>query len=375
MENELLNIKNNAVSLILDAKDLEELEEIKLQFLGRSGQLTLAIKELPRIDAERRKEVGILANEVKETIEDAINDKEQNLKHSNIRDAIQKIDITKPGIRPPLGHLHLITQAISEITDIFEKIGFKRVRYPEVEWDWYVFGALNFPEGHPARDDWETFFTDSAPHPKFGQMLLAPHTSGGQIREMERTAAKLKELARERSETGADVRNQFKNIAARQNNEIKIKMLNIAKTYRRQSDVSHTPMFHQFETLVVGENISITDLKGTLEYFVKSYFGENRKSRIRPYHFQFTEPSFETDVSCGVCLGRGCKLCKEGWLEMGGAGMVHPNVLKNAGIDPNKYSGFASGWGVERVLMMKEGIEIDDLRLLYSNKLEFLEQF
>ena len=152
-------------------------------------------------------------------------------------------------------------------------------------------------------------------------------------------------------------------------------MLNIAKTYRRQSDVSHTPMFHQFEGLVVGENIAISDLKGTLNYFVKSYFGENRKSRIRPYHFQFTEPSFEVDITCGVCLGKGCRLCKEGWLELGGAGMVHPNVLRAGKVDPEKYTGFAFGWGVERVLMMKDGIKIDDLRILYSNDLDFLKQF
>ena len=158
-------------------------------------------------------------------------------------------------------------------------------------------------------------------------------------------------------------------------NKPPIKMLNIAKCYRRQSDISHTPMFHQFEGLAVDKNLSIVNLKGVLDYFVKSYFGEKRNARIRPYHFEFTEPSFEVDVSCGVCLGAGCKLCKEGWLEMGGAGMVHPNVLKNSGIDPKEYNGFAFGWGVERVLMMKEGIEIDDLRLLYNNKLEFLEQF
>ncbi len=344
MENELINIKNNAVSLILDTDNLEDLEQIKLQFLGKSGQLTLAMKELPKIEAEKRKEIGILANEVKETIEQTIKDKEQALKHGAIRSHIEKIDITNPGIKPPLGHLHLITQAISEITTIFERIGFTRVRYPEVEWDWYAFEALNFPKDHPARDDWETFFIDTPPHPKYGPMLLTPHTSSGQIREMEESKPP-------------------------------IKMLNIAKCYRRQSDVSHTPMFHQFEGLAVNTDLSITNLKGVLDYFVKTYFGENRKLRIRPYHFEFTEPSFEVDVTCGVCLGRGCKLCKEGWLEMGGAGMVHPNVLKNCKIDPGKYNGFAFGWGVERVLMMKEGIEIDDLRLLYSNKLEFLEQF
>lgn len=344
MENELLNIKNNAMSLILDTNKLEELEEIKLQFLGRSGQLTLAIKELPKIDPEKRKEVGMLANEVKESIENAIEQQELRIKNQESGKRMRKIDVSNPGIRPPLGHLHLITQAIAEITTIFERIGFSRVRYPEVEWDWYAFEALNFPKDHPARDDWETFFIDSEPNSKYGPMLLTPHTSSGQIREM-------------------------------QKHNPPIKMLNIAKCYRRQSDVSHTPMFHQFEGLAIDTNLSIVNLKGVLDYFVKSYFGPERKLRIRPYHFEFTEPSFEVDVSCGVCNGQGCKLCKEGWLEMGGAGMVHPNVLTNCKIDPAKYNGFAFGWGVERVLMMKEGIEIDDLRLLYSNKLEFLEQF
>lgn len=352
MDNELINIKNNALSLILDSQTLDDLEEIKLQFLGRSGQLTQAIKKFPKIAPSDKKEIGMLANEVKLTIERAISDKENQLKISSIRQKIEKIDITNPGIKPPVGHLHLITQAITEITEIFERIGFIRVRYPEVEWDWYAFEALNFPKDHPARDDWETFFVDANPSPKYGPMLLTPHTSSGQIREM---------ISAVKSATGREIP--------------PIKMLNIAKCYRRQSDVSHTPMFHQFEGLAVNEDLSIVNLKGVLDYFVKSYFGENRKSRIRPYHFEFTEPSFEVDVTCGVCDGKGCRLCKEGWLEMGGAGMVHPNVLTNTGIDPKKYNGFAFGWGVERVLMMKEGIEIDDLRLLYSNKLEFLEQF
>ncbi|MCL5970351.1 MAG: phenylalanine--tRNA ligase subunit alpha, partial [Patescibacteria group bacterium] len=247
-------------------------------------------------------------------------------------------------VLPALGHLHLVTQAIDEITGIFEHIGFTRVRYPEIEWDWYSFTALNFPPNHPARDDWETFFIKHNPNPKYGSMLLTPHTSSGQIREMERKKPP-------------------------------IRMLNIAKTYRRQSDVSHVPMFHQFEGLVVDKGVAITHLKGTLDYFVKSYFGADRKSRIRPYHFQFTEPSFEVDVTCGVCKGKGCRVCKEGWLELGGAGMVHPNVLKNGGIDPVVYTGFAFGFGPERCLMMKEGIKIDDLRLIYSNNLDFLEQF
>jgi len=345
MEEELIGIKNTALSFILEAEDLENLEETKLQFLGRSGKLTLALKEIIKVPVEKRKEFGLLANEVKQTIEDAIEIQKSKLKTQKLGKIVGKIDVTNPGIKPLLGHLHLVTQAIEEITNIFEKISFEKLRYPEVEWDWYVFEALNFPDNHPARDDWETFFIKGNADPKKGPMLLAPHTSGGQIREMERKQ------------------------------KPPIRMLNIAKCYRRQSDISHSPMFHQFEGLVVDKDISITNLKGTLDYFVKSWFGEKRQSRIRPYHFQFTEPSFEVDVSCGVCKGLGCKLCKAGWLEMGGAGMVHPNVLKAGGIDPNKYTGFAFGWGVERVLMMREGLKIDDLRILYSNNLEFLQQF
>ncbi|OGH11430.1 MAG: phenylalanine--tRNA ligase subunit alpha [Candidatus Levybacteria bacterium RIFCSPLOWO2_01_FULL_36_13] len=344
MEEELIGIKNAALSFVLEADSLESLEETKLQFLGKSGKLTLTIKEIKKVPQEKRAAVGMLANEVKETIEQAIESQTQKLKNKNLSHVIKKIDVTSPGKAEPIGHLHLVTQAIEEITDIFKSIGFTRVRYPEVEWDWYSFTALNFPLNHPARDDWETFFIDEKEHDKFGPMLLTPHTSSGQIREM-------------------------------LENKPPIKMLNIAKTYRRQIDVGHTPMFHQFETLAVSENLSITHLKGTLDYFVKSFFGSKIKTRIRPYHFEFTEPSFEVDITCTVCLGKGCKLCKEGWLEMGGAGMVHPNVLKNAGIDSEKYKGFASGWGVERVLMMRENLNIDDLRLIYSNKLDFLEQF
>lgn len=340
----MIGIKNTALSFVLETKDKQTLEEIRIQFLGKSGQLTLALKEIAKLPLAKRPGVGRLANEVKKTIEETIEDKLLTLNFQFSVQRKQSIDVTSPGIKPAIGHLHLITQAIEEISVIFEHIGFKRVRYPEVEWDWYAFTALNFPENHPARDDWETFFVKEKVNVKKGAQLLTPHTSSGQIREMERKKPP-------------------------------IRMLNIAKCYRRQSDVSHSPMFHQFEGLVVDKNIAITHLKGTLDYFVKSYFGQDRKSRIRPYHFQFTEPSFEVDVSCGVCKGNGCKLCKEGWLEMGGAGMVHPNVLKYGGIDPEKYRGFAFGWGVERVLMMKEGIKIDDLRLLYSSNLEFLEQF
>lgn len=345
MEENLLKLKNDASTLIFGAADNEELNQLKLDFLGKSGKLTLLIRELKSVPEEKRAEVGFLANEIKNTIEELINTKEAEFKGKKIEQRKkERLDVTIPGKRPPAGHLHLVTQAIEEITGIFEKIGFSRVRYPEVEWDYYAFTALNFPQNHPARDDWETFFIEGEQNSRFGRMLLTPHTSSGQVREMEK-------------------------------GKLPIKMLNIAKCYRRQSDVSHTQMFHQFEGLVVGENISITHLKGVLDYFVKSYFGNERSSRIRPYHFQFTEPSFEVDLSCGVCKGTGCKLCKAGWLEMGGAGMVHPNVLKAGGIDSKKFTGFAFGWGVERVLMMKSGLELDDLRILYSNRLDFLEQF
>lgn len=348
MEEQLIQIKNDAMSLLMEA-DKDDIEQIYIDFLGKKGRLTLVMKELPQLPVEKRSEVGKLANEIKNILEEQIEDRRLSLKNESKTTRASdshktSFDVTLPGNKPPVGSLHLVTQAIEEITAIFQTIGFTKVRYPEVEYDWYAFGALNFPEDHPARDDWETFFVDLPIDPKMGPVVLTPHTSSGQVREM------LK-------------------------GKLPIKMLNIAKCYRRQSDVSHTQMFHQFEGLVVGEGINISHLKGVLNYFVKSFFGEKREFRIRPYHFQFTEPSFEIDITCGVCNGAGCKLCKEGWLELGGAGMVHPNVLKAGKIDSKAYSGFAFGWGVERVLMMKEGLKIDDLRILYSNDLDFLAQF
>lgn len=354
MEEKLIAIKNNAMSRLMDA-DQDDIEQIYIEFMGKKGILSLALKELPKVPLEKRVEIGRLANEIKDSLEEQISDKRQALKKAKKHQPVlpskeatsfysDKLDVTIPGKKPPLGSLHLVTQAIEEITSIFEKIGFTKVRYPEIEFDWYAFEALNFPDNHPARDDWETFFIDTPSDPKKGPVILTPHTSSGQIRELEKS-------------------------------KLPVKMLNIAKCYRRQSDVSHTQMFHQFEGLVVAERINISHLKGVLDYFVKSYFGQSRTFRIRPYHFQFTEPSFEIDVSCGICKGTGCKLCKAGWLEMGGAGMVHPNVLKATNVDSKKYTGFAFGWGVERVLMMKEGLQIDDLRLLYSNDISFLEQF
>lgn len=325
----------------MDADTIKELEDLRINYLGRKGKITLLIKKIKKLPEGERKTTGALINETKNTLLEAISARKNDLKEA----ARDWFDATIPGTKPKIGHTHLVTKAIEEISSVFSKIGFVRVRYPEVEWDWFAFESLNMPKNHPARDEWETFFMDTKPHPKYGEMVLTPHTSSGQVREMERVK------------------------------KPPIRMVNIAKCYRRQSDVSHTPMFHQFEGLVVDENISIVHLKGTLDYFAKTYFGQDRKTRLRPYHFQFTEPSFEVDITCGVCKGEGCKLCKEGWLELGGAGMVHPLVLKNGGIDPKEYSGFAFGWGVERALMMKAGLNIPDLRLLYSSDLKFLKQF
>jgi phenylalanyl-tRNA synthetase alpha chain len=339
MKEDLINIKNQAIARISDCQSLNELEEIRIDLFGRSGIFTNASKNITKVATEDRKQYGITLNEVKTTILDLLTEKKNHI-NSNVR---TWFDPTIPGEKQDLGHLHMVTNAINEISEVFTKIGFTRVRYPEVEYDYFAFGALNFPDNHPARDDWETFFVEAPASSQYGPMLLTPHTSSGQIREM---------LA----------------------NKPPIRMINIAKCYRRQMDVSHYPMFHQFEGLVVDKNISITHLRGTIDYFAKNFFGENRTTRLRPYHFQFTEPSFEVDISCNVCSGKGCKLCKEGWLEIGGAGMVHPNVLKNCGVDPKKYSGFAFGWGVERVSMMKSGLSIPDIRLLYSSDLRVLKQ-
>lgn len=341
MREDIINIKNEALAQIMTAKNLSELEEIRINYLGRSGKLAQIIKEIKKVSSEEKKEIGILINESKNTIVKQLASRKNNLSQISRK----WFDPTIPGISPVVGHLHPVTRAIEEISETFKNIGFVRVRYPEVEWDWFAFESLNMPRNHPARDEWETFFVDVPADAKMGQMVLTPHTSNGQVREMKRVKIP------------------------------PIRMINIAKCYRRQSDVSHTPMFHQFEGLVVDKDISIVNLKGTLDYFARNFFGENRVTRLRPFHFQFTEPSFEVDISCGVCKGAGCKLCKEGWLELGGAGMVHPTVLKNGGINPNKYSGFAFGWGVERTFMMKAGINIPDIRMLYSSDLRFLKQF
>lgn len=341
MNNDIINIKNQAIAQISGATDSSELERIRIDLFGRNGKFTTLVKNIKNVPVEERKSVGSTINEVKNTLESLIAEQKNSFKEN----ARQWFDPTVPGIKPEMGHLHLVTQAIEEISNVFESIGFRRSRYPEVDWDYFAFEALNMPKGHAARDEWETFFVDAPENSKYGKVVLTPHTSNGQVREMLRLKTP------------------------------PIRMINIAKCYRRQSDLSHVPMFHQFEGLVVDRDISIVNLKGTLDYFAKTFFGKDRVTRLRPYHFQFTEPSFEVDISCGNCNGAGCKICKSGWLELGGAGMVHPNVLKAGGIDSKKYSGFAFGWGVERTYMMKGGIKIPDIRLLYSSDLRFLTQF
>jgi phenylalanyl-tRNA synthetase alpha chain len=341
MQEDILNIKNQALARIMSAESASELEQIRIDYFGRSGQFTNLIKSIRDVPPETRKQFGLTINEAKKSIEGFLENQKRSFKES----AREWFDPTIPGKIPAVGHIHLVTKTIDEISRIFGRIGFERARYPEVEWDFFAFETLNMPKDHPARDEWETFFVDAPENPKYGKMVLTPHTSSGQVREM----LKVKDPP--------------------------IRMINIAKCYRRQSDITHVPMFHQFEGLVIDKSVSIVNLKGTLDYFAKAFYGKERVTRLRPYHFQFTEPSFEIDISCGVCGGRGCKVCKAGWLELGGAGMVHPNVLRSGKIDPNVYSGFAFGWGVERVLMMKDGLNVPDVRMIYSTDLRYLTQF
>ena len=349
MENDLKTLKEKALTEINRCKDSRRLNEIYLKYFGKSGEFTNLAKNLKDMPSDEKPKLGKQVNSIKTELEYAIEATKLKISQNQLSDWL---DVTAPSVKPPEGHLHITTQAITEITHIFEKIGFTRISYPEIEYDYFAFGALNFPPDHPARDDFETFFIEYPASEDFGRLLLTPHTSSGQVREMLRVGAP------------------------------PIRMINISKCYRPNWDVSHIPMFHQFEGLVIDSGINITHLKGTMDYFAKSFFGPDRITRLRPFHFQFTEPSFEVDINCGVCLGKGtlkngekCRLCKDGWLELGGSGMVHPNVLKAGKIDPGQFTGFAFGWGVERTFMMKSDTKLDDIRLLYSNDIRFLEQF
>ncbi|GIK83568.1 MAG: phenylalanine--tRNA ligase alpha subunit [Patescibacteria group bacterium] len=346
MNLEELQIKIKTIKEQLKNESIVDSELLQTKYLGKKGSFNDLAKAIGQIDPEQKKEAGKLLNELKIHLTETIEKLEKSPKKASFE------DLTAPGVKPKVGHMHPVSQAMEEITQIFERIGFSRARYPEVDWDWYVFESLNMPKSHPARDEWETFFVEAPVDPEKGKVVLTTHTSNGQVREMERLKSKPP-----------------------------IRMINIARCYRRQQDATHTQMFHQFEGLVVDTGINIQHLKGTLDYFAEQFYGPGTKSRIRPFHFQFTEPSFEVDFSCHICNGTGkineekCKFCKSGWHEVGGAGMVHPNVLKAGGIDPEKYTGFAFGWGVERTYTLKQGLNIDDIRLLYSGDLRFLEQF
>jgi len=331
-------LKKDFQEKLSQAKSREEIENLERKYLGKKGKISKLTEKITESPPEERRELGKAINELKEELQKKIEEKYQSISVSKYRDPeTERLDVTLPGKKTPVGHLHPVTQTIQEIEDIFHKLGFIRRRYPEVETDWYAFEGLNMPKNHPARDIWETFYIEK-------DMVLTPHTSSGQIREMERV--------------GWPVR-----------------MINISRCDRRQSDINHLPTFYQFEGLVIDERINITHLKGTLDFFVHEFFGNERAYRLRPYDFRFTEPSFEIDVTCSLCGGKGCHYCKDGWVELGGAGMVHPQVLKNGGLDPKKVSGFAFGWGVERAFMKKGNLNIDDIRILYQNDLRFLEQF
>jgi phenylalanyl-tRNA synthetase alpha chain len=336
MKQDTEQLRKSALKKISAAKNMDQLNAIRREYLSKkSGEITKLIKKLPNLGPEERRAAGQALNTAKSEIETALAERRYQL--STISNQQLFFDPTEPATPVPQGHLHLITQAIGEISTIFERLGFVRRRYPEIETDWYAFESLNMPPDHPARDEWETFFVSA-------NTVVTPHTSSGQVREMKRQKPP-------------------------------IRMINISRCGRRQIDVSHVPTFYQFEGLLIDKDVAITHLKGVLTHFAKRFFGEKREIRLRPYDFRFTEPSFEIDINCGLCQGKGCRYCKAGWAELGGAGMVHPTVLRNGGIDPREYSGFAFGWGVERTYLMKSGINIPDIRMIYENDLRFLEQF
>lgn len=355
-EKEIGKLKTKFDRRLEKASSQGDLRNLQLTYLGRKGQINKLLAGIDKLQVAQKSNFGRLVNQFKNYVKKNIKQKKSSLLKKSSKE--EWVDVTRPGKARKTGSLHIVTYAIEKISSIFEKLGFIRMSYPEVEWEYFAFEALNMPENHPARDDFETFFIQVKQHPKYGKMILSPHTSSGQVREMLRVKKTLP--------------------AGRQ---VQVKMINMAKCYRPNWDVTHTPMFHQFEGLCIDRAINITHLKGTIEHFAQQYFGRKRQIRLRPFHFQFTEPSFEIDITCDVCQARGeikgekCRICKSGWLELAGAGMVHPFVLKEGGINPEKYSGWAFGFGVERVIMMREGLNIDDLRILYSGDFDFLSQF
>lgn len=338
MKEKLMSLKEKAYETFSEAKDLDTLNDLKIMFLGKKGELTQILRGMSKLAPEERPEIGKLANEIKEELEHKFLEKMQILKRELKQSKLKSefIDVTIP-TNVVLGHKHPLTLILDEIKEIFVGLGYEVVEGPEIETDYYNFEALNTPKDHPARDVQDTFYITN-------DILLRTQTSPVQVRTMERQKPPLKIIAPGRV---------FRSDAV---------------------DASHSPVFHQVEGLTVGTDITMGDLKGTLIKFIHEIFGKNRKARFRPHFFPFTEPSAEMDISCIACQGEGCRLCSNtGWLEILGCGMVHPNVLKMAGYDPEKVSGFAFGMGVERIALLKYGI--DDMRLLYENNLHFLRQF
>lgn len=339
MKEKLEKIKQAASEKILNADIPSALEELRVKYLGKKGEITSILKQMGSLSPEERPVMGQLANAVRSDIEKLIENKaaELSAKEKELKLKTETIDITMPGKPVEIGHKHPLSIVLDEVKDIFLGMGFQIATGPEVEYDYYNFEALNIPQGHPARDTQDTFYiTDN--------ILLRTQTSPVQVRVMEKT-------------------------------QPPIRIISPGRVYRSDAvDATHSPIFHQIEGLVVDKGITMSDLKGNLIALAKKLYGEDTKIRLRPHHFPFTEPSCEMDVSCFRCGGKGCPMCKgEGWIEILGAGMVHPKVLKNGGIDPEVYSGYAFGVGLERLVMFR--FNIDDMRLLYDNDMRFLEQF
>ena len=340
MKEQIEQIKVNALKEIEQAKDLKELNEANVKYLGKKGELTAVLRGMGALSAEERPVIGSLVNVVRDELEKAISEKEEKFKAEEMEAKLvkEKIDITLPANKIKRGSKHPLNRIIEEVEDIFVGMGYDVVDGPELETDEYCFERLNLPKGHPARDMQDSFYITP-------EYLLRTQTSAVQARVM---------MANEEKSP--------------------IRVICPGKVYRRDDDATHSHQFAQVEGLVIDENISLADLKGTLEVFMKKMLGENTRLRFRPSYFPFTEPSYEVDVSCFKCGGKGCNLCKQtGWIELLGSGMVHPNVLKMNGYDPEKYTGFAFGTGLDRLAMFKYGIT--DIRLLYQNDVRFLNQF
>ena len=339
MNKKIEEIKQNALSNIENIVSLKELEDIKIKYLGKKGEIASILQTLKDLSNEEKKELGKIINEAKTSIEESFRKKQNILNDLILSKKIESetIDVTLPSKLINIGHLHPCTIVYNDVKLIFEKMGYQVVHGPEIEYDEYNFEKLNIEKGHPARDEQDTFYIND-------KVVLRTQTSPVQARIMEK-------------------------------GELPIKIISAGRVFRSDSvDATHSPTFHQIEGLVVDTDITFTDLKGTLNSFAKIFFGENIKTRFRPHHFPFTEPSAEMDVSCFKCGGKGCRFCKnEGWIEILGCGMVNPHVFDLCNIDKNKYQGFAFGMGIERLALLK--YEIDDMRLLYANDVRFLKQF